>query len=439
MEKIMIDQDEVVKVEIDWGKIYSLPLEIKVVKYKDVYLAIYTEGILWIVLQDDEELAVFKAVRERKNIEYLFDHFSEESVSNVIMQIEAKKFDNPVKIENNEKNVYIYLTNNCNERCRHCYMYAGDLKIEEMEADRWIDILNGLKQVGCEGVTFTGGEITVYKGFDKLLKHAHSIGLLVTVLSNGILWSDKLIEELHSYIDEIQISIDGYDAASYYAVRMYDGFDKALHCIETFSKVRTKVSMAVTPLYDNLDEFIGKFELFALSFFEKNPDVFIKLNHELIMGREVKTTEEENREYRMKLKDLVERLYPEYYTETFVLNYENKAIRSNCGFGGVSISANGDVYWCNRINELSSCVNVFDADIETIFKLGERIKKSTSVDNTIECKNCEIKYICGGGCRMKYEGIKDADSHEGEWTYKCEGKEHLYEKMVLSNEYFFEE
>ena len=51
----------------------------------------------------------------------------------------------------------------------------------------------------------------------------------------------------------------------------------------------------------------------------------------------------------------------------------------------------------------------------------------------------EIKYICGGGCRMKYEGVKDADIHEGEWTYKCKSKKHFYEKMVLSNEYFFEE
>lgn len=438
-EKIMVEQDEIVKVEIDWDKIYLLPSNIKVIKYKDVFLVIYTEGILWIVLKNQEELDVFNAVREKKNIKYLFKNFSEESVSNVIVQIEAKKFDNPITIEEDEKNVYIYLTNNCNERCRHCYMYAGDINIEEVEPHKWIDVLNRLKQIGCEGVTFTGGEITVYKDFDKIIKHAHDIGLLVTVLSNGILWNDELIEQLHSYIDEIQISIDGYDATSYYEVRMYNGFDKALHCIEVFSKTQTKVSMAVTPLYENLDVFVEKFERFALSFIEKNPDVFIKLNHELIIGREVEMTEEENREYKMKLKELVERLYPDYYTETFVINYEKKAIRRNCGFGGVSISANGDVYWCNRIHELSSCVNVFDADIQTIFKLGERIKKSTSVDNTMECKYCEIKYICGGGCRMKYEGIKAADIHEGEWRYKCEGKEHIYEKMVLSNDYFFEE
>lgn len=42
--------------------------------------------------------------------------------------------------------------------------------------------------------------------------------------------------------------------------------------------------------------------------------------------------------------------------------------------------------------------------------------------------DCEVKYICGGVCRMKYEGIKNAEKHLGEWKCKCDGKEHLYEK-----------
>lgn len=150
------------------------------------------------------------------------------------------------------------------------------------------------------------------------------------------------------------------------------------------------------------------------------------------------TTEDENKEYRRKLKELVERLYPDYYNETFVLNYENKAIRRNCGFGGVSIAANGDVYWCNRIHELNSTMNVFKCDMDTIFKKSKWIKDNTSVDNTIGCMDCEVKYICGGVCRMKYEGIKNAEKHLGEWKCKCDGKEHLYEKMIRSNEYFFE-
>ena len=45
-----------------------------------------------------------------------------------------------------------------------------------------------------------------------------------------------MVESLSPFIDEIQISIDGYDAKSYYSVRKYDGFDKAMNCIELFFK-----------------------------------------------------------------------------------------------------------------------------------------------------------------------------------------------------------
>lgn len=40
---------------------------------------------------------------------------------------------------------------------------------------------------------------------------------------------------------------------------------------------------------------------------------------------------------------------------------------------------------------------------------------------------------------MNYEGISDADSHEGVWTNTCPKgtKENIYRKMVISNEYFY--
>ncbi|MBQ4068377.1 MAG: radical SAM protein [Lachnospiraceae bacterium] len=439
LEDIDVFEDEIIEAEIDFDKVYELPENIVIVKYKEYYLAIYTEGVLWIVLENDIQKQVFEDIRKGCNIEYLMANYDGDDVINVIMQIEAKDFEHPKIIQNEDKNVYIYLTNNCNQRCRHCYMYAGDVVIEEVDAEKWINVLNKLRDEGCEGVTFTGGEITVYKGFEELIKHAHNIGLLVTVLSNGILWSRDMIDNLSSYIDEIQISIDGYDEESYYSVRKYNGFKKAIECIENFSRVNTKVSMAVTPLFEELDIFVDKFEPFAHDFLKKYPNVFIKLNHELIEGREVKTTDEQNREYRNKLKALVERLYPNYYTETFVLNYENRALRKNCGFGGITIAANGDVYWCNRIHELKSSLNVFECDMHDIFLIGKKIAESTSVDNTSGCNACEVRYICGGGCRMKYKGITSVETHSGNWDYRCEGKNHLYEKMILSNEYFFEE
>lgn len=430
--------EKMVEAELDISKQYNLPNEISIVKYKDKYLAIYTEGVLWIVLNNEEEKNIFMDLKSNHSLEYVFQKYTEDSVVNVLMQLEAKKFEKPTCVENDEKNICVYLTNNCNQRCRHCYMYAGDIKIEEISTEQWCNALDEFKQNGIKGVTFTGGEVTVYKGYKEVIMHAHQIGLQVTVLSNGMLWSKELVEELSPYIDEIQISIDGYDKDSYFNVRQYDGFDKAIECVDFFSKTNTRVSIAVTPLYENLNKFTENFEKFALKFMKDYPNVFVKLNHELIVGREVNTTQEENQIYRKKLKELVERLYPNFYIETFVLNYENGAIRKNCGFGEITIAANGDVFWCNRIHELTSRYNVLKDSIEDIMKKSEYIKESTSVDNTRICKDCDIRYVCGGGCRMKYEGIKNVDITNTLWNYNCKEKNSIYKKMILSNEYFFE-
>lgn len=430
--------ESLVEAELDLSKYYNLPKEISIVKHKDIYLAIYTKGILWIVLNNEEEKNVFLDLKNKHNLEYVFKKYAEEAVLNVLIQIEAKKFHNPTHIENDNKSICIYLTNNCNQRCRHCYMYAGDIKIEEISVKQWNDVLDEFKLNGIKGVTFSGGEITVYKGYKEVIMHAQQIGLQVTVLSNGILWNEELVNELSPFIDEIQISLDGFDKNSYFNVRQHDGFDKAMKCVEFFNKTDTKVSIAVTPLYENLEVFIDNFEKFAKKFMKEYPKVFVKLNHELIVGREVHTTQKENQKYRKKLKELVERLYPNFYVETFVLNYENKAIRKNCGFGEITIAANGDVFWCNRIHELTSRYNILKNSVKDIVKKSEYIKSLTSVDNTKICKNCEIRYICGGGCRIKYEGIKEVDSIKTLWNYNCEEKEAIYEKMILSNEYFFE-
>ena len=318
-------------------------------------------------------------------------------------------------------------------------MYAGDIKIEELSPEVWMKILTEYKACGGQGVTFTGGEVTVYKGFKKVLKKAHDLGLIVTVLTNGIRWDENEILECSAYIDEVQISIDGYDRNSYYAVRQFDGFDKAIATLIKFSESGTRSSMAVTPLYDNLEQFVVHFEPFARDIIEKYPQIYIRFNLELLNGRDVQNTQIDNVEYRRNIRALVERLYPDYYTETFPLNYEGHIIRKNCGFGEVAIAANGDIYWCNRIHELSSKWNVLTTGIKKIMERSYEIKTNTDVNHSTACRNCEVRYICGGDCRMNYPGIEQADNHTGMWENVCPSgnKEAIYKKMVLCNEYFY--
>ena len=432
--------NETVESEIDIRKIYSFPDDLAIVSHNGYRIVVHTQGITWIVLNSDEEYGVFSSLQTGKSIEEVLSLYPEESVMNVLVQIEAKKFDRLMKYnEEIEHLAYIYLTNNCNQRCKHCYMYAGDIVIDEVAPSQWIEVLDKLKANSFTGVTFTGGEVTVYKGFETIIKHAHDIGLTVTILSNGLLWTEEKIDQLHGFIDEIQISIDGYDDQSYYSVRQSHGFEKALSCVKRFSELGTRVSIAVTPLYNDLDKFISQFEPFARKLISEYPNLFIKINHELIVGRTVNPTKEENEQYKRKLKGLVERLYPDFYIEGFVENFTKRQLKKNCGYGGISFGPNGNVYWCNRIHELKSEYNVFTDDFSDIIDQSNTVRKKTSVENVSPCMDCEIRYICGGGCRLKFKNISEASHSSGVIEGYCDGKESIYEKMILSNEYFFEE
>lgn len=433
-------EEEVIEKEVDCNKRFKFPENIVIRRFEDKNLVIYTEGVLWLVFNDDE-FEIYKEFENGKSIQEVLEKYDVELVSEVLSQIEAKQFEHPKVRESNEKNIYIYLTNNCNERCRHCYMYAGDIKIKELSPEVWKSVLSEYKKLGGQGVTFTGGEVTVYKGFEAVLSYAHQLGLKVAVLTNGILWNEQSIKQCSHYIDEIQISIDGYNKESYYKVRQYDGFDAAIRTLIRFSEIGVRTSMAVTPLYDDLETFVKNFEPFAREIIEKYPDIYIRFNLELLDGRDVKKTLAENAEYRKTVRNLVERLYPGYYIETFPLSYEGNMIRKNCGFGEIAIAANGDVFWCNRIHELSSVWNVTTSQFEDIINASEKIKLDTDVDHSSVCKNCEIRYICGGGCRMNYVGISSVDAGDMILKNECPKgrKEELYKKMILSNEYFYKD
>ena len=217
----LIFEEENVEAEIDINKRFQFPKDIVIRKFENKNLIIYTKGVLWLVF-DDDELEIYKAFDGGLSIQEVLNQFDEEKIIGVLSQIEAKQFEHPIVRELKEKNIYIYLTNNCNERCKHCYMYAGDIKIEEMPPDVWKRVLFEYKACGGEGVTFTGGEVTVYKGFETVLRYAHELGLKVTILTNGILWGEQDIQRCTHYIDEVQISIDGYDRESYFKVRQFD-------------------------------------------------------------------------------------------------------------------------------------------------------------------------------------------------------------------------
>lgn len=427
---------------IELTKIYQLPVDIATVKYNNIKLVIYTEGCNWLVLSE-RQYEIFKVLQQGKSIEETLNVFEmeQEEVVSVITQIEAKNFEQPVIYDNREFSLCIYLTNRCNLRCNHCYMYSGEWEIEELALNVWKNVVKDFKDNQGKTVTFTGGELLLYSQWFELVKYCKQLGLKVVLLSNGLLWTEELIKEAHPFIDQIQISVDGHDDASYFQVRNYHGFSKALETAKSFAALGTIVSLAITPLYDGLDHFIEHFKNFAVEFKQKNPNIPIDLSLELIPGRNITISQAKNKEYRQRLRAMINSLYPNYYFENFLVNYTETNKMENCGFGGITLAPNGDVFWCNRIAELKSDYNVQSTPMHLLKQISKQIKEKTSVLHVKPCASCPIKYICGGGCRIKYKNFSEFTNTNQKIVFETEcsieEKENFYRKMIGSNEYFY--
>ncbi len=223
------------EVELDITKKYSILDGIVIVKYNDFWLIINPETSNWIVLKNQNQLNIFNMLKEHSIqdcINKLGDDLKEEDLIAVLTELEAKQFDS-YNVNYPERNgICIYLTNACNLRCPHCYMYASQELENELTTNEVKELLSAFYNNGCRVVTFTGGEVTLRKDLVEILKHAKDLSYKITVLSNGTNWTDELIEKVNQYVDEVQVSIDGYDEESNSAIRGKDNFNRALNTVE---------------------------------------------------------------------------------------------------------------------------------------------------------------------------------------------------------------
>ena len=75
-------------------------------------------------------------------------------------------------------------------------------------------------------------------------------------------------------------------------------------------------------------------------------------------------------------------------------------------------------------------------------QLSDLAKQISDVNNLVPCKDCELKYICGGDCRVIYfKDLVDCDVEKltKSPTRKCnkEMKEQFYDLMIRTNHKLF--
>ena len=111
--------------------------------------------------------------------------------------------------------VNYHITNRCNYHCTYCFgKFNGQKDPTLDDAKKIVDniaLYFAQNNITDERINFAGGEPTLYEHLDKLIDYTSSLGIRVSIVTNGSLLTPERIRSWQGKISCIGISIDSSD------------------------------------------------------------------------------------------------------------------------------------------------------------------------------------------------------------------------------------
>jgi radical SAM protein with 4Fe4S-binding SPASM domain len=337
-----------------------------------------------------------------KNLRELIAQLDAQGVTGFARYREVRKFMN---FKAREKNVPISgcfeLTPLCNLSCKMCYVHLNRDQMggaELLPTETWKDIMTQAVEAGMMYARVTGGECTTYPGFKELYLHLASMGVEVTVLSNGILIDEDMCDFFVAHPPAgIQITLYGASEDAYERVTGRRVFARVMENILRLQEAGIPLTMAVTPNAFMTDgtEVVRLLHEKGLSF-GINPGI-IEPRKET--GRGIEDASLDTYVAMIRLQRELEGSLPEPECEPDDLpdvangGAEGEAPRGvRCGAGrsGFSVSWNGNMLPCNT----------FPCEPANVLELGfsESWRRTNAQARNfplpVECQGCSYESAC---------------------------------------------
>lgn len=439
------------KINLDVNKKYKFLDDIQIVKYKNYFLIICASNAKWLVAKNQVQVDFFNTLLANSIKDALANFCNNiDDCKDILIQIEAKKFCQKAEISEPAKKIQLHLTNKCNLCCPHCYMNAGENCENELSTK---EILDALKEFACYGfnqLALTGGEVCMRDDLLQIVKGAKQNNYRISILTNGTLWKKEEIKEIAKYVSNIQISIDGFCENTNAKVRGKGNFEKALCTVENFIQNKIATSIAVTPVEvlrnPSLIEQYANFAKDLLRKYKNSKLFSISFNGNLMDGRDIKYTKEQKALYLELVEEIYKLAFAKNCQEIIFIDQNNKnKIAKNCSYGSITISSTGYIYFCSKLINQKSSLNLKTTSTKKIAQLSAKISKSSVITNITPCSVCALRYICGGDCRVLYiDELKNTCDFYFVQKQLCRTvpctkayKEEFYELMINTNKYLY--
>lgn len=314
--------------------------------------------------------------------------------------------------------IQFHITDACDQRCRHCYIYGGDGTCEALSMP-WEKITRTVElcEEFCKSMQMrpcfflTGGDPLLHPDFWRLAELLHLKELPFVILGNPFHLTKQVCRRLKRLgCLRYQLSLDGLEET-------HDWFRKPGSWRETMDKIRLlkKCKLPVTIMSTvssrNIDEIPSlvdevvaagadhyAFARYCPSAADGTNGLTPEAYRELLYtcGKKFHDLMEAGCKTTFGKKDHLWVLY-DYENGRFTLPedaYPNTIYGGcHCGTQHLTILPNGDVMACRRVPD-SVIGNVFTHSLEQLWT--EQLAEYRQLERFEKCKNCELLSWCRG-------------------------------------------
>ena len=156
------------------------------------------------------------------------------------------------------------VTLKCNMRCTHCGSAAGKARENELTVDEGLKIADDLLDLGCRQISFIGGEVFLYKGWENIAQKLSEGGAVVNIITNGFLLGDDQIKQIkHAQLTNVGISVDGMEENHNKIRNVKTAFNRVLKGFERLRKEDIPIGVVTSLLDFNIYDLEPMYNLFV--------------------------------------------------------------------------------------------------------------------------------------------------------------------------------
>ena len=101
--------------------------------------------------------------------------------------------------------VHLHVTRRCNLTCKHCYSASSPLATEALDPYVAIKAIEFLRSEGYDTIALSGGEPFLHPDLPLMAKAAKGMGFRISVISNGVLINERILDTMQGSIDSVAI------------------------------------------------------------------------------------------------------------------------------------------------------------------------------------------------------------------------------------------